>query len=89
MVKLRVAVRVVSEEAYLASLETPVPRRTLPGEKRFLVIVRDPEERYIGSLVKEIELQYRSQYKQYAVAVEVSRNVMTDTATETSAPSWP
>ena len=82
MVKLRVAVRVVPEEAYLSSLETPVPRRSLPGERRFPIIVRDPEEWYIGRLAIDIASQYRNLYKQCAVALEILRIIVADTRTE-------
>ena len=57
MVKLRVAVRVIPEDAYLASPDSA------PGEKKFPVIVREPDQWYIGRLANEIILKYKALYK--------------------------
>ena len=61
MVKLRVAVRVIPEDAYLSSVESRASK--LPGEKKFPVIIRDPDEWYIGSLANEVASRYQKLYK--------------------------
>jgi len=63
MVKLRVAARVIPENAYIVGLDAP-SSAPLRGEKRFPVIVRDPEEWYIGTLALEVKKRYESLYKQ-------------------------
>jgi 3-polyprenyl-4-hydroxybenzoate decarboxylase len=63
MVKLRVAVRVISEDEYLQNVERAahVP---IKGEKRLLVIVREPHRWQIGALALEVQRAYKSCYQQ-------------------------
>lgn len=63
MVKLRIAVRVIPEDVYLSSLEVAATPN-LKGEKRFPVIVREPDLWYIGTLAIEIKNRYENLYKQ-------------------------
>ena len=59
MVKLKVTARVIPEAAYNAA------QASTPTGKKFLVIVRDPDESYyIGTLAHEIQAQYQRLYKQ-------------------------
>ncbi|KAK5460879.1 hypothetical protein LTS15_002942 [Exophiala xenobiotica] len=62
MVKLRVAVRVISEDDYLQNVERAahVP---IKGEKRLLVIVREPHRWQIGALALEVQRAYKSCYQ--------------------------
>ena len=58
MVKLRVAARVIPESDYNAA------QSTKPAERKFLVVVRNPEQWYIGSLAVEVQNTYKRIYKQ-------------------------
>ena len=59
MVKLKVTARVIPEAAYNAA------QTSTPAGKKFLVIVRDPDEDYyIGTLALEVQNQYQRLYKQ-------------------------
>lgn len=72
MVKLRVAARVIPEDIYLQSLSVPTPiRGLLAGEKKFPIIVREPDEWHIGRLANEIKEAYERLYKR-CVAWEIS-----------------
>ena len=64
MVKLRVAARVIPEDAWLACVEAPSSRPSLLGERKFPIIVRDPDQWYIGRLANEVALKYKALYKQ-------------------------
>ena len=64
MVKLRVAARVIPEDAWLASVDAPTAKPSLAGEKKFPIIVRDPDQWYIGRLANEVVLKYKALYKQ-------------------------
>lgn len=68
MVKLIIVARCVPEDVYLRSFESP-SKAQLIGEKKFLVVVREPEEWHIGRLAIEIKNRYESLYKRY-VAIE-------------------
>lgn len=59
MVKLRVAARVIPETDYNHEQSS-----TTAGRK-FLVVVRNPEDWYIGHLAVEIQRTYKRIYKQY------------------------
>ncbi|RMZ82003.1 hypothetical protein DV737_g2255, partial [Chaetothyriales sp. CBS 132003] len=62
MVKLKVTARVLTEDSYSHGIltQTPTPR----ASRKFLVIVRDPDESYfIGNLAVDIQNQYRRLYK--------------------------
>lgn len=63
MVKLRVAVRVISEDDYLRNTNRPanVPSRE---EKRLAVVVREPHKWQIGTLALEVQRAYQSCYQQ-------------------------
>ena len=64
MVKLRVAARVIPENSYLESVGSS-STGPLVGERKFVVIVRDPDDHYyIGSLAREVQDRYKSVYKQ-------------------------
>lgn len=64
MVKLRVAARVIPEDIYIQSLSVTTPTRgLLAGEKKFPIIVREPEEWHIGRLANEIKAAYERLYK--------------------------
>lgn len=65
MVKLIVIAKCVPEDVYLRSLEFPTHTR-LAGEKKFSVVVREPEEWYIGRLAIEIKNRYESLYRRHA-----------------------
>lgn len=65
MVKLIVIVRCVPEDVYLRSLESPIPTQQ-PDVKKFKLVVRDPEQWYIGRLAIEIKTRYESTYGRYA-----------------------
>lgn len=65
MVKLIVIARCIPEDVYLRSLESPVHISQLTGEKKFPVVVREPEEWPIGRLANEIKTRYESLYKRY------------------------
>ena len=59
MVKLKVNARVIPEATYNAT------GAATPSGKKFLVIVRDPDESYyVGTLALEIQTQYKRLYKQ-------------------------
>lgn len=64
MIKLLVVARCIPEDIYLQSLDTPV-RNVLAGEKRFTIVVRDPEEWFIGRLALEIKSRYENLYQRY------------------------
>lgn len=59
MVKLRVAARVIRESDYNATQSTQLT------ERKFLVVVRHPEDWYIGTLAVEVQNTYKRIYKQY------------------------
>ncbi|KIW94752.1 uncharacterized protein Z519_04729 [Cladophialophora bantiana CBS 173.52] len=63
MVKLRVAARILSEDDYLKSLQgsTNLP---VKGEKRLVVVVREPYKWQIGTLALEVQRAYQSCYQQ-------------------------
>lgn len=67
MVKLVVIVRCVPEDVYLRSLESPVPVKEHPEEKKFKLVVREPEQWYIGRLANEIKTRYQSTYRRYGI----------------------
>ena len=59
MVKLKVTARVIPEAAYNPD------QTSTPTGKKFLVIVREPDEAYyVGTLALEIQNQYERLYKQ-------------------------
>ncbi|KAJ9640148.1 hypothetical protein H2204_003373 [Knufia peltigerae] len=62
MVKLRVAVRVISEDQYLNHADRPA-HLPIAGEKRLLVVVREPERWQIGTLALEVQRAYKSCYQ--------------------------
>ncbi|RMZ80695.1 hypothetical protein DV738_g2683, partial [Chaetothyriales sp. CBS 135597] len=63
MVKLKVTARVLTEDSYSHGILTQTS--TARGNRKFLVIVRDPDESYfIGNLAVDIQKQYRRLYKQ-------------------------
>lgn len=67
MVKLRVAARVISEDDYLQRAERPADvsaTAPIPGEKRLLVVVREPHRWQIGTLALEVQRAYKSCYQQ-------------------------
>jgi len=64
MVKLRVAARVIPEDDYLRSLERP-SHLPIKGEKRLLVVVREPHRWQIGTLALEVQRSYKSCYQRY------------------------
>ena len=59
MVKLRVAARVIPESDYNEA------QSTQSTERKFLVVIRNPEEWYIGTLAVEVQNSYKRIYKQY------------------------
>ncbi|KAK5943344.1 hypothetical protein PMZ80_004351 [Knufia obscura] len=61
MIKLIIIARCIPEDVYLRSIEQPAP--VLVGEKKFSIVVRDPESWYIGRLAVEIKNRYESIYK--------------------------
>lgn len=61
MIKLIIIARCIPEDVYLRSLEHPAA--VLVGEKKFSIVVRDPESWYIGRLAIEIKNRYESIYK--------------------------
>jgi len=61
MIKLIIIARCIPEDVYLRSLEQAAP--VLVGEKKFSIVVRDPESWYIGRLAIEIKSRYESIYK--------------------------
>jgi hypothetical protein len=63
MVKLRVAARIIAEEDYTDAQSSP------SSERKFLVVVRNPEDWSIGNLGVEIERTYQRIYKQYDLPV--------------------
>lgn len=61
--RLRVAVRVVSEDEYLAHLAQGPPGPGLyRGEKKFPIIISNPQLWQIGHLAVEIKKQYKQIY---------------------------
>ncbi|OAL33887.1 hypothetical protein AYO20_06898 [Fonsecaea nubica] len=62
MVKLRVAARIFSEDNYLQSLQGSATS-PVKGEKRLVVVVRDPYKWQIGTLALEVQRAYRSCYQ--------------------------
>ena len=61
MVKLVVIARCIPEDIYLSSLDHVAP--VLAGEKKFSIVVREPESWYIGRLAIEIKNRYESLYR--------------------------
>ena len=61
MVKLRVAARVIPENDYTQA------QSTQPTERKFLVVIRNPGDWYIGTLAVEIQNSYKRIYKQYVL----------------------
>ena len=59
MVKLKIQARVLAEDDYANSLDT----HHNSGHK-FLVIIRNPEDWYIGTLAHEVSQRYQRMYKQ-------------------------
>ena len=62
MVRLKVTARVIPEDAYLSAAD-PHSSSLLPGEKRLLVVVSNPELWLIGQLANEINESYKRTYK--------------------------
>ncbi|OAP55009.1 hypothetical protein AYL99_10709 [Fonsecaea erecta] len=62
MVKLRVAARILSEDAYLQSLQGSA-NLPVKGEKRLVVVVREPYKWQIGTLALEVQRAYKSCYQ--------------------------
>lgn len=62
MIKLLIVARCIPEDIYLQSLDAPA-KSILAGEKRFQIVVRDPEEWFIGRLALEIKNRYENLYK--------------------------
>ncbi|KIX00297.1 uncharacterized protein Z518_10436 [Rhinocladiella mackenziei CBS 650.93] len=62
MVRIRVAARIIPEDDYLEHIEKPA---NLPfkGEKRLVVVVRDPYRWQIGTLALEVQRAYKSCYQ--------------------------
>jgi hypothetical protein len=61
--RLRVAVRVVSEDEYLSHLaEGPPGPGLYPGEKKFAVVIQNPQQWQIGHLAAEVKRQYKKIY---------------------------
>ena len=60
MVKLRVAARVIPEDDFNDAQSTPGAGR------KFLVIVKNPDDWQVGTLAVEIQNTYKRIYKQYA-----------------------
>lgn len=58
--------RCVPEDVYLRSLESPIPAKQ-PDIKKFKLVVRDPEQWYIGRLAIEIKTRYESTYGRYGI----------------------
>lgn len=67
MVKLIVIVRCVPEDVYLRSLESPPIPTKHPDVKKFKLVVREPEQWYIGRLAIEIKTRYESTYRRYGL----------------------
>lgn len=64
--RLRVAVRVVSEDEYLAHLaEGPPGPGLYRGEKKFPIIISNPQKWQIGHLAVEIKRQFKQIYGRY------------------------
>lgn len=64
MIKLIIIARCIPEDVYLRTLEAPAP--VFPGEKKFSIVIRDPETWYIGMLANEIKNRYEGLYKRCA-----------------------
>ncbi|OQU95991.1 hypothetical protein CLAIMM_02136 [Cladophialophora immunda] len=62
MVKLRVAARILSEDDYLKSLQGSA-NSPVKGEKRLVVVVREPYKWQIGTLALEVQRAYQSCYQ--------------------------
>ncbi|EXJ71014.1 uncharacterized protein A1O5_06007 [Cladophialophora psammophila CBS 110553] len=62
MVKLRVAARILSEDDYLTSLQGST-NSPVKGEKRLVVVVREPYKWQIGTLALEVQRAYQSCYQ--------------------------
>ncbi|KIX97665.1 uncharacterized protein Z520_06443 [Fonsecaea multimorphosa CBS 102226] len=62
MVKLRVAARIISEDEYLRSLQGSASS-PVKGEKRLVVVVREPYKWQIGTLALEVQRAYQSCYQ--------------------------
>lgn len=59
MVKLKIQARVLTDSDYAQSTTSnPVPIR------KFIVIVRNPEDWYVGALAHEVSRTYQRLYKQ-------------------------
>jgi hypothetical protein len=63
MVKLRVAARIIPEGDYLQNVDRPANQH-VKGERRLLVIVREPHRWQIGTLALEVQRAYQSCYQQ-------------------------
>ena len=61
--RLRVAVRVVSEDEYLTHLAEGPPGPSLyRGEKKFPIIIPNPQQWHIGHLAAEVKRQFKQLY---------------------------
>lgn len=62
--RLRVAVRVVSEDEYLTHLAKGPPGPSLyRGEKKFAVVIPNPQQWQIGHLAAEVKRQFKKLYR--------------------------
>ena len=68
MIKLIIIAMCIPEDVYLRSIDQPAP--ALTGEKKFFIVVRDPEQWYIGRLANEIKTRYESLYQRYATTTD-------------------
>lgn len=75
MIKLIIIARCMPEDVYPRSIEQPTA--VLPGEKKFSVVVREPESWYIGRLALEIKKRYESLYKRYDSRQEAAHCCLT------------
>jgi len=62
MVRLRVTARIIPEDVYLRSLDFG-QLKALPGEKRPMVIIPNPENWLMGHLAHEVREAFRRTYK--------------------------
>jgi hypothetical protein len=72
MVKLRVAARVVAENDYNDAQSSP------RSERKFLVVVRNPEDWLVGQLAVEVQNTYKRIYKQYVCSGCAKQEEVTD-----------
>jgi hypothetical protein len=64
MVRIRVAARIFPEDEYLKNARSGKPiSSSVKDEKRLVVVVRDPYQWQIGTLVLEVQRAYRSCYQ--------------------------